>query len=48
MGAFFETLRGGIKIKRLFEWLSERLPIELRTEAFIGDVRAILMGKKYL
>jgi hypothetical protein len=32
-------------------WLSddrERLPVELRTEVFIGDVRAILVGKKYL
>ncbi len=48
MGAFFKTLHGGIKIKRRFECVSERLPIELRTEVFIGDVRAILMGKKYL
>lgn len=39
------------KMKTATLWLSddhERLPVELRTEVFIGDVRAILTGKKYL
>ena len=39
------------KMKTATLWLSddrERLPVELRTEVFIGDVRAILKGKKYL
>lgn len=39
------------KMKTATMWLSddrERLPIELRSEVFIGDVRAILVGKKYL
>ena len=44
-------LIGYDKMKRATLWLSddqERLPVELRTEVFIGDVRAILTGKKYL
>ena len=39
------------KMKKATLWLSddrERLPIEIRSEVFIGDVRAILVGKKYL
>lgn len=39
------------KMKKATVWFSddhERLPVELRTEVFIGDVRAILVGKKYL
>ncbi len=39
------------KMKTATLWLSddhERLPVELRTEVFIGDVRAVLTGKKYL
>jgi hypothetical protein len=45
------NLIGFDKMKTATMWLSddrERLPIELRTEVFIGDVRAILVGKKYL
>ena len=39
------------KMKTATLWISddhERLPVELRTEVFIGDVRAVLTGKKYL
>lgn len=39
------------KMKTTTMWMSddrERLPVELRSEVFIGDVRAILVGKKYL
>jgi hypothetical protein len=39
------------KMKTATMWLSddhERVPVELRSEVFIGDVRAILVGKKYL
>jgi hypothetical protein len=39
------------KMKTSTMWLSddhERVPVELRSEVFIGDVRAILVGKKYL
>lgn len=39
------------KMKTASMWLSddhERVPVELRSEVFIGDVRAILVGKKYL
>ena len=39
------------KLKKDTLWLSddrERLPIEIRSEVFIGDVRAVLVGKKYL
>ena len=39
------------KMKTTTMWFSddhERLPVELRSKAFIGDVRAVLTGKKYL
>jgi hypothetical protein len=39
------------KMKTALMWLSndrERLPIEIRVDAFIGDVRAVLDGRKYL
>jgi hypothetical protein len=38
------------KMKTATMWLSddhERVPVELRNEIFIGDVRAILVGKEY-
>lgn len=45
------TLKGYKKMKSATMWVSddaERLPIEFRVEAFIGDVRAVLDGYKYL
>lgn len=39
------------KMKKAVMWISddkERLPIEFRVDAFIGDVRAVLDGRKYL
>lgn len=39
------------KMKKAVMWISddrERLPIEFRVDAFIGDVRAVLDGQKYL
>ncbi len=39
------------KMKTTTMWLSddrERLPVEFRSEVFIGDVRAVLTGKQYL
>ena len=44
-------LIGYDKMKTATLWLSddhERLPVELRTKVFIGDVRAILTNKTYL
>lgn len=39
------------KMKKAVMWISddnERLPIEFRVDAFVGDVRAVLDGRKYL
>jgi hypothetical protein len=38
-------------MKKATMWISddnERLPIEFRIDAFIGDVRAVLDGRKFL
>lgn len=45
------NLLGYDKMKTTTMWFSddhERLPVELRSKVFIGDVRAVLVGKKYL
>ena len=37
------------KLKRATMWISddeERLPVELRTEVFVGDVRSVLTKKE--
>jgi hypothetical protein len=45
------ALKNYDKVKQLHIWISddaERLPLELRSKVFIGDVRAVLTAKSYL